>query len=187
MKQLILIPIYLLVSLLLFTSCEESNIELEPELPFDYIKFEIDGEEFLLTKMVANVYYLDSITGQDQIAITLDNSELKKSCLLSFQNLDLFHKDLPLELNKFSHPLKDGYSGISILKNIDNNESIIYNSDRDKFNGSTFDDFSIIVKSFENSILKGTFEGLLINRNGESINVTKGEFKSILEIKQTGQ
>jgi len=158
-------------------SCDNEDIEEEP--PFDFVRFEIDGEEMLFTEQsqtpIANTYYLIPEERLDAITIIMQNKECTVE--LNLSGTGIFSKELPYSMNENSDPFNDGYMGFQLINQVNSKDTA-------NFSGNNIDGFSIVLTSTERDIFRADFEGKIRTKSGPSREkiIRNGKLKVTMDV-----
>ena len=182
MKKIILIPLTVLVSLLIFSSCEENSIEVEPELPFDYIKFEIDGEEYLFTESKLETHLHFDVSANETYIILNDSLD-NYGARIFISSFDITNTEYPFQFPDKLTAYNTPNVGVQLINLQIKEPSTFGPNDSTNYSGQTYDGLTFILTSFENNILKGEFSGEIKTRTGLVKTVEEGEFKANLKLR----
>jgi hypothetical protein len=167
--------------LLILTSCD-NNEDIEPT--YDYIKFDTDDKSFLLNSEYDafwNTYFKGS--NQDQLGLVMQDESGELLGQIFLNNSDFSNKTFPFTVDIKSDPLKDGSAQMSLINLVIRRDTIFNETDNINYTNHSGDNFTLTINSFENSVLKGEFFGVLKTKTGKTKPIDNGRFKIKVERK----
>ncbi|MBQ0739620.1 hypothetical protein J9332_35530 [Aquimarina celericrescens] len=138
---------------LVMTNGVFTNIPFENQAPVDNASALVDGEEF-----VANTFAEGSLVGSDEVSLNFI-SDLDNSIVLNIPQNP--------EVGTYSISENPPYSA-SYIADVDTANEVVYDAQADSG--------EITITSFENNTVVGTFSFVGEADNGDTINITQGEF-----------
>jgi len=166
MKKLIIL---LFVSLFVF-GCNKN----EETLPSDNIYCNITSAQYNFTKTSDARYIIGE--NQDQVMIIMIDESKNLLCNINITSTDLLQAEFP---KKIGQNLIDGETGDVQIINMNMPVDTLFGKGDDvNYSGWTFsnDEFEMVIESFENGLMTGTFKGLIETKTGKTEFVAEGEF-----------
>ncbi len=174
-------PLFILVLILI--SCNDEE-ELEPS--FDYIKFTVEGNSYIFRNEydpLWNTYFRDA--NQDQLGLIMQDEKEEALVQLFLTDSDFLNKDLPIIVDQESYALNEGFAEMSLISLITPTEVTFGENDSINYVNHSLDDFIFIIDSYEHSVLRGKFYGVLKTKTGKRKEISSGNFKITLKIKES--
>ncbi|MEZ4773582.1 MAG: hypothetical protein R3D00_10405 [Bacteroidia bacterium] len=166
-------------ALLSLVSCRQ---DVEPD--YDYISFEMDGNSIELKAEYDSFWntYIKS-TNQDQLGLVLQDENKEMLGQIYVLDSDFLNKTLPYTIDKQREVLLEGYAEMSLINLTNPVDTLFNNNDSINFVGYSYEDFTLTINAFEDSVLSGDFFGVLKTRTGKTKNIENGQFKVKIDFK----